>query len=59
VSVQEREVPVQQHNSVVSHAVFNEGNNIYDDPMFDYPEQCAAEGELSYKNLTCWRDKSD
>ena len=28
--------------------VFDGGNNIYDDPMFDYQEQCAAEGELDY-----------
>ena len=43
----ERGLEVQQHNSAVA-PVFDGGNNIYDDPMFDYQEQCAAEGELDY-----------
>ena len=48
VSVQaERGLEVQQHNSAVA-PVFDGGNNIYDDPIFDYQEQCAAEGELDY-----------
>ena len=38
---------LQQHNSAVE-PVFDGGNNIYDDPMFDYQEQCAAEGESDY-----------
>ena len=45
VSVQaERGLELQQHNSAVG-PVFDGGNNIYDDPMFDYQEQCTAEGE--------------
>ena len=63
VSVQaEPGLELQQHNSAVA-PEFDGGNNIYDDPMFDYQEQCAAEGESGYnheilsiknKNLMCY-----
>ena len=49
VSVQaERDLELQQQNSAAVGPVFDGGNNIYDDPMFDYQEQCTAEGELGY-----------
>ena len=60
----ERGLELQQYNSAVG-PVFDGGNNIYDDPMFDYQEQCTAEGGLDYngdheilniknKNLMCY-----
>ena len=49
MSVQaERGLELQQHNSAVG-PVFDGGNNISTmTPLFDYQEQCAAEGELDY-----------
>ena len=45
VSLQEKGLEVQQFNLTQQWLqCFDGGNNIYDDPMFDYQEQCAAVG---------------